>query len=78
MTKGRLAYRNTKTNIPMPSRMERFGLIISLELTKNISPIYRWFVGTKTLHSSSSSLSFWRGRKKIDQLLNIEIKTGEV
>lgn len=49
----------------MPSRMERFGLMISLELTKNISPIYRWFVGTKTLQSSSSSFSFCDGRKKI-------------
>jgi hypothetical protein len=49
----------------MPSRMERFGLITSLELIKIISPIYRWFVGIKTLQSSSSSFSFWDGRKKI-------------
>lgn len=44
-------------NIPMPSRIDRFGLIMSLEFTRNISPMYRWFVGTKTLHNSSSSLS---------------------
>lgn len=49
----------------MPSRMERFGLITSLELTKIISPMYRWFVGTKTLQSSSSSFSCWEGGKMI-------------
>lgn len=48
-----------KQNVPMPSRMDRFGLMISLELTRNISPMYRWFVGTKTLHNSSSSFSFY-------------------
>jgi len=44
-------------NIPMPSRIERFGLMISLEFTRKISPRYRWLVGTKTLHNSSSSFS---------------------
>ena len=48
-----------KQNVPMPSRIDRFGLMISLELTRNISPMYRWFVGTKTLHNSSSSFSFY-------------------
>lgn len=54
----------TKDYIPMPSRIDRFGLMISLELTRNISPIYRWFVGTKTLHNSSSSLSLWQEKKE--------------
>lgn len=51
--------------IPIPSRMDRFGLIISLELTKNISPIYKWFVGTKTLHNSSSPSSLCRRRQNV-------------
>lgn len=50
--------------LPMPSRIDRFGLMISLELTRNISPMYRWFVGTKTLHNSSSSLSLCRKTNK--------------
>lgn len=44
-------------NVPMPSRMDKFGLITSLALTRSISPIYKWFVGTKTLHNSSSPSS---------------------
>lgn len=49
---------NTVNIIPMPSRMDRFGRMISFELIKKISPRYIWFVGTKTLHNSSSPSSF--------------------
>lgn len=59
-------------NIPMPSRIDRFGLMMSLEFTRNISPIYRWFVGTKTLHNSSSSLSFCSQQTRIEH--NVQIK----
>ena len=41
-------------SLPIPSRTERLGLITSLVLTRNISPMYRWFVGTYTQHNSSS------------------------
>lgn len=30
-----------KKSIPMPSRMDKFGRIISSELTRNMSPMYR-------------------------------------
>lgn len=33
-------------NAPMPSRIDKLGLIMSLEFTKKISPMYKWFVGT--------------------------------
>lgn len=59
-------------DIPIPSRIERFGLMISLELTSNISPIYRWFVGTKTLHNSSSSLSLCiKNQQKKKEISNL-------
>uniref|UniRef100_M1BQR3 COV1 n=1 Tax=Solanum tuberosum TaxID=4113 RepID=M1BQR3_SOLTU len=41
----------------MPSRMDMFGLMTSLALTKSTSPMYKWFVGTKTLYNSSSPSS---------------------
>lgn len=44
--------------ISMPSRTDKLGLITSLELIRNMSPMYRWFVGTYTQKSSSSPTSF--------------------
>lgn len=64
MQKGKRELQQKGETIPMPSRIDRFGLIISLEFTRNMSPIYRWFVGTKTLHNSSSSLSFCSNQLK--------------
>lgn len=33
-------------NRPIPSRTDKFGLMISSEFTKKMSPMYKWFVGT--------------------------------
>lgn len=49
----------------MPSRMDKFGLMISFELTRNMSPMYKWFVGTKTEHNSSSPSSLCNQQKEI-------------
>lgn len=36
-----MRFTKVKKNRPMPSRMDKFGLITSSELTRKMSPMYR-------------------------------------